>query len=176
MAVAKEISMTSFLAGTVTFYAVVTAWSTAKNRSGKNGYIELGALLYIFIIAVIGIVSCWELLNGRGAPIGGGVHAGLDFFLYFYTGLAVLCLILDIKILFNGGVYGRQRMMRHLWRMCFGLWVASASFFLGQPQVFPEVISSLSIRAIPVIVVVLVWFFWLARVWFVTRFRVVPTR
>jgi hypothetical protein len=31
-----------------------------------------------------------------------------------------------------------SRIARHLWRMCFSLFIASGSFFLGQPQVFPE--------------------------------------
>ncbi len=173
MAVVGEISMTSFMAGSVTFYVVATAWSTARNRTGKNGLIEVAALFYIFIISVVGIISCWELVNGRGEAIGGGEFAPLDFFLFFYSGMGVLCLILDVTVLYRGGIYGAQRVARHLWRMCFGLWVASASFFLGQPQVFPDFLSDPFIRAIPVVVVVVVWFFWLARVYMIRRFKLI---
>src|SRR5438477_123306 len=31
----------------------------------------------------------------------------------------------------GGGVLGAKRIARHLWRMCFGLFIAAGSFFLG---------------------------------------------
>jgi hypothetical protein len=37
----------------------------------------------------------------------------------------------DIRMLVRGGVFGVKRITRHLWRMCFGLFIAAGSFFLG---------------------------------------------
>ena len=37
----------------------------------------------------------------------------------------------DVRMLVRGGVSGTKRIARHLWRMCFGLFIASGSFFLG---------------------------------------------
>jgi hypothetical protein len=37
----------------------------------------------------------------------------------------------DVRMLVRGGVFGTQRIARHLWRMCFGLFIAAGSFFLG---------------------------------------------
>ncbi|HEX4537033.1 MAG TPA: hypothetical protein VH140_08810 [Candidatus Acidoferrum sp.] len=34
-------------------------------------------------------------------------------------------------MLARGGVFGTQRVARHLWRMCFGLFIAAGSFFMG---------------------------------------------
>ncbi len=34
-------------------------------------------------------------------------------------------------MLARGGVLGAKRIARHLWRMCFGLFIAAGSFFLG---------------------------------------------
>jgi hypothetical protein len=34
-------------------------------------------------------------------------------------------------MLVRGGVFGAKRIARHLWRMCFGLYIAAGSFFLG---------------------------------------------
>ena len=42
-----------------------------------------------------------------------------------------------LRVIRRGGVTGAARLARHLWRMCFALFVASGSLFLGQPQVFP---------------------------------------
>ena len=43
-------------------------------------------------------------------------------------------------MLMRSGVLGPKRIRRHLWRMCFGLFIATGSFFLGQQQVFPAVL------------------------------------
>ncbi|MGH7468346.1 MAG: hypothetical protein ACRENP_10210 [Longimicrobiales bacterium] len=32
---------------------------------------------------------------------------------------------------------GARRIARHLWRMCFGFWIATGSFFFGQMDEFP---------------------------------------
>jgi hypothetical protein len=37
----------------------------------------------------------------------------------------------DLLMLLRGGLFGRQRIVRHLRRMCFGLFVATGSFFPG---------------------------------------------
>jgi hypothetical protein len=37
----------------------------------------------------------------------------------------------DLRMLVAGGVVGAKRIARHLWRMCFGLFIAAGSFFLG---------------------------------------------
>jgi hypothetical protein len=36
-----------------------------------------------------------------------------------------------VDMLLRGGVLGAKRIARHLWRMCFGLFIAAGSFFLG---------------------------------------------
>ena len=37
----------------------------------------------------------------------------------------------DVRMLVRGRVLGAKRIARHLWRMCFGLFIAAGSFFLG---------------------------------------------
>jgi hypothetical protein len=56
---------------------------------------------------------------------------------FFMAGVPLLAAAGDIRMLASGGIAGRQRITRHLWRMCFGLFIATGSFFLGQQQVFP---------------------------------------
>jgi hypothetical protein len=57
---------------------------------------------------------------------------------YFFFGvLALLSAAGDVRMLLPAGVSGRQRLVRHLWRICFGWFIATISFFLGQQQVFP---------------------------------------
>jgi cobalamin synthase len=56
---------------------------------------------------------------------------------------------------------------RHLWRMCFALFVAALSFFIGQAKVIPKPIRIYPLLALPVPAVLVTMFYWLWRV----RFR-----
>jgi len=70
-----------------------------------------------------------------------------------------------------GGVTGARRIGRHAWRMSFGLFIATGSFFLGQQQVFPvrwrgsAVLTALGIFPLGLLV------FWSVRVRFGKRFQ-----
>ena len=66
----------------------------------------------------------------------------------------------------TGRLEGAQRIARHLWRMCFALFVASGSFFLGQAQVFPKPVRIYPLLAIPALLPLLLMLYWLARVLF----------
>jgi hypothetical protein len=74
--------------------------------------------------------------------------------------------VLDLKMIYRGGVSGAQRIVRHLWRMCFAMFIATTSFFLGQAQVFPQPVQESSVLFLPVIVVVLLSGYWFIRVKF----------
>jgi len=85
---------------------------------------------------------------------------------FFFGSIALLGAILDAKVIWSCGVSEKQRLVRHLWRMCFALFMAVASFFLGQPQVFPEAIRGTLIHFVPVLLVIAAMFFWVIRVQF----------
>jgi hypothetical protein len=62
-------------------------------------------------------------------------------------------------------MFASTRITRHLWRMSFALWIASASFFLGQAhKFFPVPLQSPLIIATPLIVPLAIMFYWLWRV------------
>jgi hypothetical protein len=47
--------------------------------------------------------------------------------------------------------------------MCFALFFAAGSFFLGQAEVFPEPLRRSGLLAVPVVLVLALMFYWLAR-------------
>jgi hypothetical protein len=61
--------------------------------------------------------------------------------------------------------------MRHMWRMCFGLFVATGSFFLGQQQVFPAWLRGSPVLLIPALLPLALLIFWLLRIWFGKAYR-----
>jgi hypothetical protein len=50
---------------------------------------------------------------------------------FFLGSVMLLAATGDARMLLGGGVRGAKRIARHLWRMCFGLFIAAGSFFMG---------------------------------------------
>jgi peptidoglycan/LPS O-acetylase OafA/YrhL len=69
-----------------------------------------------------------------------------------------------LRVLLVGRIQGAQRIARHLWRMCFSLFIASGSFFLGQAKVIPKPIRILPLLAIPALLPLALLLYWLVRV------------
>jgi hypothetical protein len=59
------------------------------------------------------------------------------------------------------GVHGSRRLARHVWRMCFAMFIATASFFLGQAKVIPKPLRIMPLLWIPVLVVLAMMLYWL---------------
>lgn len=82
-------------------------------------------------------------------------------------------------MLVSGSVLGARRIPRHLWRMCFGLFIATGSFFLGpanrplrllaavglRQQLFRELFSQ-EVLVFLAVLPLLLLIFWLVRVRF----------
>ena len=71
----------------------------------------------------------------------------------------------DLRRLRSGPARGRRRLAAHLWRMCFALFIASGSFFLGQADEIPA-----ALRVWPVLITLALlplaaipWFLWRVR-------------
>ena len=96
------------------------------------------------------------------------------FMSFVFAGILLLAAAGDIRMLARGGISGRPRVVRHLWRMCFALFIATGSFFLGQPQVFPPALRGsvylvvLAVFPLPLMV------YWLIRVRFRNAYRLRP--
>jgi hypothetical protein len=100
-----------------------------------------------------------------------GVPVGMHFFM---GSVMLLAAAGDIRMLVRGGVFGAKRIVRHLWRMCFGLFVATGSFFLGQQQVFSAWLRKANVLFVPALLPLVLLIFWLFRVWFTAAYRKKP--
>jgi hypothetical protein len=72
----------------------------------------------------------------------------------------------DLNFLLRRALTGRQRLARHLWRMSAALFIAAASFFLGQQDEFPQALKGLPIWFVPPFATLAAMIFWLVRVRF----------
>jgi len=156
------------LAGTLAFYLVASAWLTVRRKANETGRVEV-ALTFIAIAAGI-----------RSLMWGLETHA-VGY--YVFTTLAFLWAAFDVRMLIRGGVEGASRMVRHLGRMGFALFVAVGSFFLGtagdpmmkkhglRATLFTPEIRKTHLPEIPVLFVVLLTLFWLGRVLFTRTYK-----
>lgn len=139
-------SRLNVIAGLLTFYLVATGWAAVRRRPGKPDAWDVAALLGAVAIGLTGLAF-------GGAPA-------------FFGALALLFAAFDVRMLLRGGVFGAQRIGRHLWRMGLALWIAVASLFLGQARAFPAAIRETHLLPVPVLVLAGVLAFWLCRVVF----------
>jgi hypothetical protein len=148
------------IAGTFAFYLVVTAWLTVRRRDGETGVAEIIALAVALGAIVAGVTLG---LLGAGRPR--GMIAGYPAAAYFVVAAIVaLAAALDLKVILRGGITGTPRIARHLWRMCVALFIAAASFFLGQQKIMPVSIRGSFFLMVPPLAALGVMVFWLVRV------------
>jgi hypothetical protein len=69
-------------------------------------------------------------------------------------------------MLIRGGIAGTQRIARHLWRMCFALFVAAASIFLARQHLFPAILQKTGALVFLSFLPLLLLVYWMARIRF----------
>ncbi|MGA8866189.1 MAG: hypothetical protein WB510_04435 [Candidatus Sulfotelmatobacter sp.] len=157
------------LGGVLTFYLVATAWMTArrKNKEGETGLFDWSALLVA--LAVVAVAATYGL-EAASSPTGlkHGYPAGNYFFL---CSVALPASAGDVRLLVCGGIAGAHRIARHLWRMCFALFIAAASIFLARQQVFPALLRTTGVLFLLSILPLMLMIFWLVRVLFTNASR-----
>jgi len=157
----------SSVTGVLTFYLVATAWMTVRRKEGRIGRFEIGALF-----VALGASAADVILALQGAHSTSGLIDGQPYQAGFVFGsIAAFAATLDLKVILHRGISGAQRIARHLWRMCFALFIAAFSLFLGQPQVFPKALRDSPILFLPEIAVAGLMLFWLFRVHLTNRFK-----
>jgi len=157
----------SAVMGAFTFYLVASAWMTVRRKAGSAGAVEKALLCVVTVCAITDLTFGLQAANSATGALDGNSSA-----LFFVFGsVMAFTAVADLRMILRGGVSGTQRIARHVWRMCFALFIATGSFFLGQQQVMPAfmhgspVLVALGISPLPLMI------FWLVRVRFTNRFK-----
>src|SRR5690348_1772985 len=114
-------------AGMLTFYLIGTAWLTARRGERDTRRFDWAVLLIPLVLGTLTWMNGIKVVRS-GADSQDGVPVGMMFFM---GSVMLLAAAGDVRMLVRGGVPGTKRIARHLWRMCFGLFIAAGSFFLG---------------------------------------------
>lgn len=172
-------------AGIFTFYLIGTAWLTARRGDGKTSRLDWVAPLIPLVLGGLTWMSGIRVARS-GASSLDGIPVGMMFFM---GSVMLLAAAGDVRMLIQGGVSGTKRIARHLWRMCFGLFIASGSFFLGgnnRPlrllskvglgQHLPAALFSVGLYLILTLLPLVLLIFWLIRVRFRNAYAGQPQR
>ena len=158
--------------GLMAIYFVVTALTTVRPESPWVRPVNVAALTVAIGLALLDVAGGVEAFNSPR-----GVLDGVPYqMLFFIAAVMTLAAAGDVRIMRSGVPDGRRRLARHLWRMCFALFIAAGSFFSIRERVakvLPEPFTSAPMRALPIVLVFGAMFYWL---WRVRSRRTLPLR
>lgn len=155
-------------AGFMVAYFVGTALTTVRPVSAWTRRINVVALAIAVALVFLGIRGGVDTLNSPRGLL------GVVIVQFFVAAVMLLAAAGDVRILRFGMPRGGPRLARHLWRMCFALFIAAGSFFSIRERVakiLPEAFTTGPMRALPILLLFGAMFYWL---WRVRRRRPLP--
>ncbi len=155
-------------AALLTAYLVITALTTVRPVPSHARWLDAGGLA---VALGVGLVTLALGAEAALSPDGLGRDRMPAFPFFMFGVVGMLAASGDLRVMRSGPRRGKPRVARHLWRMCFALFVASMSFFIGQAQVIPEPLRIRPLLALPVLAVLATMFYWLARLRTTRRFN-----
>jgi uncharacterized membrane protein len=149
--------------GLMAIYFVVTALTTVRPVSPWTRGLNVAALTLAVGLALVDILGGLKAFNSPGRSLN-----GIPFLmLFFIATIMILAALGDVRVRQFGVPRGGPRLARHLWRMCFALFIAAGSFFSIRERVakiLPEPLTTAPIRMLPILLIFGAMFYWLWRV------------
>jgi uncharacterized membrane protein len=163
LALRQSLANANVLGGLMSAYLVITALTTVRPVSAWTRRLNLGALVVAIALALTEFG-----LGFRAFASPRGTINGVPFFmLFFLATITTMAATGDVRVIRSGVLRGGPRLARHLWRMCFALFIAAGSFFSIRARVariLPAPLTTPAMRALPVVLVFVAMFYWLWRV------------
>jgi hypothetical protein len=158
IALLKPTGWGTAMGGFLAFYLVTTGLLSSRPRVPGFQWTDLAALLMAMTLGVTYYTFGFQAVSSPS-----GRAYGYPSPLYFVFGTVTwLAAFGDARVLVRG-IHGSRRLARHVWRMCFAMFIATASFFLGQAKVIPKPLRVMPLLWIPVLAVLVMMLYWLVR-------------
>ena len=154
------------LAGVLTAYFVGTALTTVRPVSSWTLRLNAVALTVAVVLAAGCALSGTRIIGTPGRDLNGVPNQTAGMMSLIIGVLLVMAAAGDVRIRRLGRLRGRPRLARHLWRMCFALFIAAGSFFSLRErvaQILPEPFTTGPMRALPIVLLFGAMFYWLWR-------------
>ena len=167
-------SVTNLVAAILTAYFVGTAVTTVRPPSRWTRAINVAALTVAIGLALVAIAGGVKGVNQPGLSPGGVPFRTIGVMSFIIATVLLLAAIGDVRIMRSGMPRGGPRLSRHLWRMCFAMFIAAGSFFSIRERVariLPDPFTTGPMRALPILLIFGAMFYWM---WRVRRRRPLP--
>jgi uncharacterized membrane protein len=145
-------------AAALTSYLVITSLTTVRTPAARSRRLDIAAMLFALALGL----TCVAL--GFATIARGGPEAGAAYPIFMFGVAALLASAGDRRMIRAGGLRGAPRLKRHLWRMCFALFIASIAFYTGrgrEPEMFR--IPALLAGAVLLPIVAILYWQWRIR-------------
>jgi len=154
-------TMPAFVEGLLAFYLAASAWATVLHRERTTNLAD-HAILFIGL----GAAAAGVTIGLEAAHSPKGLKEGIPAaFFYAFAAIAALGAAFDLKVIAQGGIAGRNRITRHLWRMTTAFFLAVVNFFAGNgAKIFPAEIVRTKLLLVPVLITLALLIFWIIRV------------
>jgi len=155
------------MGGLIAVYFVGTALTTVRLASPWTRRINAAALTLALGLALVAMVGGVRDVNSHGVSPGGVPFRTIGVMSFVLAAVLLLAAIGDVRIMRIGLHRGGPRLARHLWRMCFALFIAAGSCFSIRTRVatvLPEPFTTGPMRALPILLLFGAMFYWLRRV------------
>jgi uncharacterized membrane protein len=163
----RSAAATNLVPALMSVYFVGTALTTVRPVSRWTGAINVAALALATGLAVVSIFGGVNGVNSPGLSPGGVPFRSIGVMSFILAAVLILAAAGDVRIMRFGAPHGGPRLARHLWRMCFALFIAAGSFFSIRERVasiLPEPFTSGPVRALPILLLFGAMFYWLWKV------------
>ena len=146
-------------AALLTSYLAITALTTVRPPAAGGRWLDVAAMLVALAVGVTMLTFGFEALANDGK------RNGMPAFPFFMFGVVgTLGSVGDIRMIRSGALRGARRRARHLWRMCFALFIAALSFSVQLAKMIPTPARIPALLALPMLAVLVTMAYWLWRV------------
>jgi uncharacterized membrane protein len=94
-------------------YLVVSGWPTTQPSERNCAVINITSPMVALCIFVAGLIMGFDALNNLVISENEPPNAAY----FFFAAIAFIAMLLDINNLRKGGVIGKHKLVRHVWRM-----------------------------------------------------------
>ncbi len=149
----------SVWSGLIAVYLVSTAVITVKPLPDRFAWLNVVGMVFALTAGILSIGSGLQAMS-----LGGSLRGVPGPMFFQFAVLLILAAWGDFRIIRSGPLTGTARLVRHIWRICYSLFIATGSFFLGQSDEFPEMLRHPLLIVPPAIAPLILMFYWLWRV------------
>ena len=163
----KRGGVANVVAAVLSLYFVGTALTTVRPATRWTRAINVAALTVAIGLALAFIAGGIKGIGNPGRSSGGVPLRTIAVMSFVLAAALLMAAAGDVRVMRSGMLRGGPRLARHLWRMCFALFIAAGSFFSIRARVakvLPELFTSGPMRTLPFVVLFGTMFYWLWRV------------